>query len=204
MPKFFRKIAACVAVWLACWQPELLAASQQTDAVSQLTVTVVEGQGAINNTRSRSGGEMVVLVEDEKKQPVPGASVAFTLPSQGPSGTFLNGEKTLVITTDNTGKAVARGLKPNKVAGKVEIRITASHQGKTASATITQFNMAVQNAKSGGNGKWIAILVAAGAAGATGAVFATRGGSSASPSPTPTPPPVITISPGSGSVGAPQ
>jgi hypothetical protein len=193
-----------MAVWLSCWQPALLEASQQTGALSQLTVTIVEGQGAINNVRSRASAEMVVLVEDEKQQPVPGASVAFTLPSQGPSGAFVNGEKTLVITTDSLGKAVARGLTPTKTEGKMEIRVTASHQGKTASATITQFNMAVQNQKNGGNGKWIAILVAAGAAGATGAVLATRGGSSPGPSPTPTPPPVITISPGSGSVGAPQ
>ena len=205
MPKSFRKIGACLAVWLCCRQPVLLEASQQTDTGPQLTVTIVGGQGAINNVRSRTSGEIAVLVQDENKQLIPGASVAFTLPSQGPSGTFVNGEKTLVMTTDDMGKAVARGLTPNKLEGKLEIRVTASFQGKTASASVTQFNMAVQNQKNGGNGKWIAILIAAGAAGATGAVLATRNGSSSGPSsPTPTPPPVITISPGSGSVGPPQ
>lgn len=201
MRKLFQQITAYTAIWLSCW-PILL--GQETGAASQLKVVIVEGQGAINNIRSRTGREMIVRVEDENQQPVAGASVVFTLPSQGPSGTFVNNEKTLVLTTDNLGTAVARGLTPNRVEGKMEIRITASHQGKTASATITQFNMAVQNQKSGGgNGKWIAILVAAGAAGAAGAVLGTRGNSSG-PTPTPTPPPAISISPGSGSVGPPQ
>lgn len=201
MRKFLQKITACVAVWLSCWQPMPLLANQPEP---QLNVSVVEGQGAINNIRQKSVREMVVLVEDEKRQPIPGASVVFTLPSQGPSGAFVNGEKTLVVATDSLGKAAARGLTPNSVAGKMEIRVTASHQGKTASATITQFNMAVQNAKSGGSGKWIAILAAVGAAGAAGAVLGTRGGSSPAPTAPPPPPAVITISAGSGSVGPPQ
>lgn len=200
MRKFFRQVTAYNAIWLACW-PTL--AAEQTGTESQLKVVVVQGQGAINNVRSRTSNEIIVRVEDESQQPVAGASVAFTLPSQGPSGSFVNGEQTLVLTTDNMGTAVARGLTPNRVEGKLEIRITASHQGKTASAAITQFNMAVQNPKSGGSGKWIAILVAAGAAGAAGAVLGTRNGSSPN-TPTPTAPPVISISAGSGSVGPPQ
>ena len=201
MRKFFRQVTAYNAIWLACW-PTF--AAQQTGTESQLKVVVVQGQGAINNVRSRTSNEIIVRVEDESQQPVAGASVAFTLPSQGPSGSFVNGEQTLVLTTDNMGTAVARGLTPNRVEGKMEIRITASHQGKTSSAVITQFNMAVQNPKSGGSGKWIAILVAAGAAGAAGAVLGTRNGSSPSSPSTPTGPPVISISAGSGSVGPPQ
>lgn len=201
MRKFFRQVTSHTAIWLACW-PTL--AAQQTGAVPELNVVVVEGQGSINNVRSRASREIVVRVEDGSKQPVAGASVVFTLPSQGPSGAFVNGEKTLVLTTDNLGTASARGLTPNNLEGKMEIRITASYQGKTASAMITQFNMAVKNPKNGGSGKWIAILVAVGAAGAAGAVLGTRSGSSPSSPSTPTAPPVISISPGSGSVGPPQ
>jgi hypothetical protein len=204
MRRCFHKITACVAVWLCIGQSNILIANPQaTD--SQLKIEVLEGQGAINNIRQRTSPDMVVRVDDASQQPVAGASVAFTLPADGPSGTFIDGGKTMVVTTDATGKAVVRGMKPNKLAGKMEIRVTASHQGKTASAVITRFNMTVDNAqKSGGNGKWIAILLAVGAAGATGAVLGTRGGSTPAPIPGPSTPVPIGITAGSGSVGPPQ
>ena len=196
-----QQTVAWVALWCSCLPMAPPASAQNTE--TPLSIVVVDGQGAINNIRQHAGHDMVVRV-DYNQQPVPGASVAFTLPSQGPSGSFVNGEKTLVVTTDAQGQAIARGLKPNNVAGKFEIRVTASYQGRTSSVTITQFNMAVQNAKSGGHGKLVLVLVALGAAGAVGAVVATRGGSS-SPTPTqPAPPPVISISPGTGTVGPPQ
>ena len=136
-----------------------------------------------------------------------GAAVVFTLPSEGPGGSFVNGEKTLVVTTDAQGQAAARGLRPNGTVGKFDIRVTASHQGQSASATITQFNQVVQNVKpsGGGSAKWVILLVALGGAGAAGAVLGTRGsGSSPAPPTTPPPPPTISISPGPGTVGPPQ
>jgi hypothetical protein len=181
-------------------QSRLIAAPQ--DVSAKLNVIIVEGQGAINNVRQRTTHDIVVQVEDQRQQPIPGASVAFTLPSQGPSGSFVNNEKTLVVTTDGEGKAVARGLKPNNVAGKFEVRVTASFQGQSANAVITQFNMAVQNPKSTGNAKWIAILAIVGAAGAGGAIAATRGSKSATPAQSVTSGP-IGITAGTGTVGAP-
>jgi hypothetical protein len=64
-----------------------------------LTIAVIDGQGAINNIRQHAGRDMVVRV-DNNQQPVAGASVVFTLPSQGASGSFVNGEKTLVVTAN--------------------------------------------------------------------------------------------------------
>ena len=203
MNECLRQILACVAIWLTCWQMAPIAYGQEPKPAPQLNITVLEGQGAINNIRARNGHDIAVQVDDMGGQPVSGASVVFTLPSQGPSGTFANGEKTQIVNTDAQGKAVARGFVANKVAGKLEVRVNASFQGKTSSITVTQFNMAVQNEKSSSSGKWVAILIVAGAAGAAGAVLGTRGSSSPASTPPPPTPSVISITPGSGNVGAP-
>jgi hypothetical protein len=143
-------------------------------------------------------------VEDENHKPVAGAAVVFLLPDQGASGVFGNGSRTLTTITDSQGRAVARGFRPNNVKGNMQMRVTASFQGKTAVATITQTNVAAAAAAGGAaatgiSGKLIAILAIAGAAAAGGAIAATRGGSSPSPSAPPT-----TITPGTGTVGAPH
>jgi hypothetical protein len=189
------------------------AAAQQDTALqadaAQLNIIITDGQGAINNVRLRTVRNLAIRVEDEKQQPVAGATVTFTLPSVGASGSFPKGDKTLIVQTDASGAAIARGLKPNAVTGKMEVRVTVSHRGRTASANITQFNMAVnataqQDTQKSGSGKWLIILLAAGGAGAAGAVLGTRGGSSTSSGPTPTPVPTIGITAGQGSVGPPQ
>jgi hypothetical protein len=197
-----QQVVSWAAIGLTCFSLAPPAASQPP-AESQLNIVVVDGQGAINNIRQRAGRDAVVRVEDASHQPIGGAAVVFTLPSEGPGGSFANGEKTLVVTTDAQGQAIARGLKPNNTAGKFDIRVTASRQGQTASAVITQFNMAVQNAKSKSNTKLIVILVALGGAGAVGAALGARGSGSSPAAAPPAPPATISISPGSGSVGPP-
>lgn len=189
------------AVWVAglCCLISPSPAQQPSD----LSVAIVEGQGAMLNVRAALTRDLVVRVEGAGGQPVAGASVAFTLPSQGASGEFLGGQKSLIVTTGADGRATARGLKPNRIAGKYEIRVTASQQGRTASANITVFNMEVKSAKSGSNTKWIVLLVAAGGAGAAGAILGTRNSSPSRPT-TPPAPPTVTISVGTGTVGAPQ
>ena len=174
----------------------------QEAAASKLNLVIVEGEGAINNIRQRTAREPIVQVEDENHKPIAGAAVVFMLPDQGASGVFVSGSKTLTMMTDAQGRAVARGLRPNGVQGKMQIRVTASFQGQTATATITQTNAvaaAGAGAAAGISGKLIAILAIAGAAAAGGAIAATRGGSSPSPTATPT-----TITPGTGSVGPPH
>ncbi|HUQ94530.1 MAG TPA: hypothetical protein VM120_22805 [Bryobacteraceae bacterium] len=198
-----RYFAAWGAMCLSFLQLTPAACANQEAAANSLNVVVLEGQGTMHNIRLKSGRDIVVQVDNAAHQPIPGALVAFTLPGHGPSGTFANGEKSLVATTDAQGRAAARGLIPNKIAGKFEIRITASHQGAIASATVTQFNMEVQNVKSKGSSKWLVLLLAAGGAGAAGAVLATRGSTSAAPQQPPPAPASISISAGAGSVGPP-
>jgi hypothetical protein len=171
-----------------------------------LNLVIVEGEGAINNIRLRTGREPIVQVEDENHKPIAGAAVVFTLPSSGAGATFPNGATTLTTTTNNAGRAVARGLRPNQIQGNYQIRVTASQNGRTASAIISQSNVLGAAAAAGAagiSGKLIAVLVAVGGAAAAGAVVAaTRNGNNG----TPTTPTVVntTIAAGAGSVGPPR
>ena len=169
-----------------------------------LSITVVEGEGAINNVRQRVNRDAVIQVEDQVGRPVAGAAVTFFLPDQGASGTFPNGSRMLMVVTDNQGRAAARGIRPNSQSGPMQIRVTASFQGLTASALITQTNAATGPATSGiglsKGKKWAIILAIAGGAAAGGIAAATHGGSSGSG---PSTSPSIVITPGTPTVGAP-
>jgi hypothetical protein len=169
----------------------------------RLNLVIVEGEGAINNVKQRVNREPIVQVEDENHKPIAGAAVVFFLPNQGPSGVFANGSKTLTVTTNAQGRATASSITRNNLSGQMVIRVTAAFAGRTATATITQTNVASVATGLSATAKVLIILGIAGAA-AAGAVVATRGGSSSSGSggATPVTPP-ITISAGTPTVGAP-
>jgi len=190
--------------YLLILQTLAVPAVAQEAGAGQLNLVIVEGEGATNNIRQRTAREPIVQVEDENHKPVAGAAVVFLLPDQGASGTFANGSHTLTVTTDAQGRAVAHGFHPNGVQGNFNMRVSASFQGKTATATISQTNVvagaAAGAAAAGISVKLIVILAIAGAAAAGGAIAATRGGSS-TPAPTAT---TTTITPGTGTVGAPH
>jgi hypothetical protein len=176
-------------------------------AVSGLSITIVEGEGAINNIRQRVNREPIVQVEDENHKPIAGAAVVFLLPGQGASGTFLDGSRMFMTVTDNQGRATARGIRPNNQSGPMQIRVTASFQGLTASSVITQTNAAgaATAASSAGlstGAKWAIILAIAGGAAAGGIIAATHGGSSTPSGGTTTSVPIV-ITPGSPTVGGP-
>ena len=177
-------------------------------AVTGLSITIVEGEGAINNVRQRVNREPIVQVEDENHKPVAGAVVVFLLPDQGASGTFANGSRMFMTTTDNQGRAAARGIRPNNQSGPMQIRVTASFQGLTASSLITQTNAAGAAAASGAGlstgAKWAIVLAIAGGAAAGGIIAATHGSGTSSGGSTgggSTGP--IVITPGTPTVGGP-
>jgi hypothetical protein len=202
-----RRVLAQIAVCFLANNYVLIRGHAQTPApAGKLHIVIVEGEGAINNVRQRVAREPIVQVEDENRKPVAGAAVTFLLPQQGPGATFANGSRSTTLLTDNNGRAIARGLRPNNVNGEYQIRVNASHQGQTASATITQTNaFALAGAAAGvGAGisvKLLTIIAVAAAATAGGVVAATRGngGNGTSGAPTPT-----IITPGTPSVGGPQ
>jgi len=187
-------------VFLALWIP----ANAQT--APMLNLVVLEGEGATNNIRQRTAREPIVQVQDENHKPVAGAVVVFTLPSNGAGGAFANGARTLTMLTDNQGQAVARGFRPNGIKGQFQIRVNASHQGQTASASITQTNavLAASGAAAGAgvSAKLIAVLAIAAGAAAGGAYYATHNGGGTTTAATITP--GATIAAGAGTVGPPR
>src|SRR6185312_4941540 len=133
--------------------------AQAQDVAPKLNIVILDGDGAINNIRQRTAREPIIQVEDENHKPVAGAAVIFTLPSQGATGSFTGGAHSLSVVTDAQGRAVARGFRPNNVQGQYQMHVTASNNGQTANANISQTNA----------------LVAAGAAGATAAAAGISG-----------------------------
>ena len=165
---------------------------------TELNITVVEGEGAINNVRQRVAREPVIQVEDENHKPIAGAAVVFTLPTEGSTGSFLNGGKTLTVMTDAQGRATAQGLKVNEYPGKLVIHVNVSYRGLSARTNITQFNegppVTRKTSSSGGGhtGKILAILAIVGAAAGGGAYLGLRNNGSSSSSPgAVTPPPLL-------------
>ena len=199
--------ASRIAHGVRCYSAILAAASlilptaQAQAPAAGLQITIIDGDEATNNIRQRTAREPIVQVEDENHKPVAGAVVIFLLPNDGAGGTFPGGAHTLTATTDDKGQAVARGLRPNHTAGRYQIRVTASHDGKTAQATISQINVlaASTGASGGAVPKWLSFVVI-GAVAATVATVATHGGGGATPS-TNVP---ITVIPGTGAIGPPR
>jgi hypothetical protein len=188
-----------------------LPAWSQTPAT--ISIVIVEGEGAINNVKERVNREMIVQVEDQNHKPVAGAAVIFFLPNDGPGGTFANGTTSFTTTTNAQGRATARGIQFNGLAGPMQVRVSASYAGRTASAIINQTN-ALSGASTAGTGigggaggglslatKIIIIAAIAGGAAAAGIVVGTHGGSSSPSTPSI---PTVTISPGTPTVGGPQ
>ena len=173
-----------------------------------LNIVVIEGEGAINNIRQRTAREPIVQVEDRNRKPVAGAAVVFMLPEQGASGVFPNGSRMLTVMTDENGRAAARGLRPNTVRGDLKIRVNASHEGRTGSATITQTNAIVGAAAAAAGGglaaKWIAVIVAVAAAATVGGVVAATRDSGNGTAPGPAARTPTTVTPGAGTVGPPR
>ena len=201
-----RWISAGVA-YLLFLQSLPLPAAQETQP-TRLNLIVIEGEGAINNIRQRTARAPIVQVEDQNHRPIAGAAVVFTLPEHGASGVFTNGSRTLTVMTDNQGRAVAQGLRPNNQAGQVQMRVNASFQGQTASTVISATNVMSAAAVGGVAAKsvawkWLLVIGAAGGAAAAGAVVATRNGNTTTTAGGVAKPPT-TVSPGSGTVGPPR
>ena len=146
-----------------------------------LKIEVVEGEGAINNIRLHRAKEPVVRTVDENNQPLSGVSVTFLLPFMGPSGEFPGNVRELAMQTDEKGEASGRGLVPNQMVGKFQIRVAASYRGERANAVINQTNAEPGGAANGGPSRKMKILLIAviggAAAGGVAAALAASGGS---------------------------
>jgi hypothetical protein len=112
----------------------------QESAPPKLFITILDGEGALNNIKQRTAREPIVKVEDENHKPVAGATVLLLLPNSGPSGTFLDGTLTYTDRTKANGEVDVKGMRPNQTSGTFQILVTATYAGITAHATINQTN----------------------------------------------------------------
>jgi hypothetical protein len=185
--------------------------AQAQGVPTELNIIVVQGEGAINNVRQRVTHDPVIQVEDENRKPVAGAAVVFALPTEGATGQFGNGGKTLTVMTDAQGRATGTGLKANEYPGKLVIHVNVSYRGLTARTNITQFDEGPpvtkpQASSGGGHTKLVVILALVGAAAGGGAYFATHKSGSSPSTGIITPPPVtsIGITPGAPTIIGPH
>jgi hypothetical protein len=160
---------------LTGWQP---AVAQEAKPVTSadLKIVVLEGEDGVNFIKKKTAVRPVVEVRDRNDAPVAGASVVFLLPQYGPGGTFASGGKMMTVVTDSAGRATAGAMQPSG-SGAFKISITASHQGHTATTTISQTNQ-VAAAAGGVSGATIGIIVGVAAAAAVGLGVGLSGGKS--------------------------
>lgn len=104
-----------------------------------LQIRVVEGEGGVHTAGSRNARPLTVEVTDETGKPVEHATVSFHLPDDGAGGTFLNGLRTDISTTDGAGRARVRGLQWNRIPGQFQIRIVASFEQARAGVVSHQY-----------------------------------------------------------------
>lgn len=190
----FTMALGCLAALMSA---SLLQAQDAPAPVHSLVITILDGEGSLNNIRQRTAREPIVEVDDENHKPIAGAAVLFTLPSSGPSATFADGAQTLSMTTDTAGRVAIQGMRPNDIPGSFNIQVRASYNGATGQATIHQKNVSAQSSDSTNNNSTgvhsvpahvghglstkalLAILGGAAGAGAVAAVILTRGTNSA-------------------------
>jgi len=148
---------------------------------SLIEIVVTRGQGAIFSAGMRTPAPLAVEVRDETGAPVSGAIVSFHLPPRGPTGVFLNGLTTEIVTTGTEGVAVAPTIVWKTAQGPLEIEVTAVKEKLRAGIVIPVeiANSSSSQPASNDNqefykpprrwGKWAAIIAGAGAG-----VFATK------------------------------
>ena len=107
------------------------------DDFGVLQIRVLEGENAAYLVGSRATRGVTILVSDESGRPVAGATVSFSLPSEGPGGVFASGVRTEIATTHADGRAAVWGMRWNRTPGQFELRIMAiKGQARAAIATV--------------------------------------------------------------------
>lgn len=101
-----------------------------------LRVEVTEGAGAVVPAQTLSSRRFAVIVKDAAGKPVPGATVHFRLPAEGPGGVFASGLRTETTVTGARGEAVVYGIRWGAQAGRLELLVTAAEGGRRGEVRI--------------------------------------------------------------------
>lgn len=226
----WRCTGAMIVVGAFLWQQSfsaLLAQSPIPQAlkVPRLDVIVLAGDGGVNVVKAKKAVMPVVEVRDQERHPVAGLAVIFAAPTSGPHVTFARGSSTYSTVTDTNGRATVPTMTPVG-QGEFKINVSATFQGQTATAVISQTNYltaAAANAGAGGTGTQgatttgtatsashgisktlIVIIIAGVAAGAGAAAALGKGGGSSSTSSTSSSPTGTIGGTGSSTIGPPH
>lgn len=145
---------ACLIGPIACPEARAQAAPAPSSAPasSKVLITILDGEGALNDIRQRTAREPIVQVQDENHKPIAGAFVLFLLPDSGPGATFANGARMYSTLTDETGRAAAQAMRPNNISGDFQIRVRVTWNGSTTETTIQQKNVSQASSSSGEQG----------------------------------------------------
>ncbi len=174
------------------------AAAQETRQLTVLQIHILEGEGAVHGTGSRTSRALIVQIADETGRPVEGAAVNFRLPDEEPTGTFASGLRTDVQVAGADGKVSLPLVQWGTTPGPIRIRVTAAKDQARAGAFVSHYvtDLAGAPAVGGsgggadddgggvriGRGKLLtAALLAAGAV--AGGLVLSRGGASSAPAP---------------------
>lgn len=180
------KTVAMCGLLLASFCPRASSQAGNAGSSPHLLITILDGEGALNDIRQRTAREPIVQVEDDNHKPIAGALVLFTLPGSGPGGTFAEGAETFSTWTDSAGRAVAHGLRPNNQSGSYTIHVRVTYNGSSAQTTIHQQNVGSQSSVGEHAAHAVSLKVAlivvaaAAAAGAITAAIKLNGGGSTS------------------------
>ena len=134
----FLAIAIAIPGGFAQSQPDAAPPQAQEPAAS-LSIFVIQGNNSINSIPLLRSVTPIVEVRDRNDFPVEGATVVFTLPEQGPGGTFLNSRSSFSTRSDARGQATAP-FTVNSIPGKFQIKVTAAAGNREGEAAITQTN----------------------------------------------------------------
>ena len=179
---------------------------QTATAQETLRISIKEGEGALNDSRRGRGTEITVEVRDASNQPVPGAEVVFNAPSIGAGVVFADGSSTFKAVTDANGLARTAGLKPNRIEGRFNIKVTVTAGDRKTSLVVPQVNTMAGGTivqQGGGGGSKTKLIVGLISAGASVGLLATRLGGGGNNSGTPPRPPT-TLTVGGVTVGGPR
>ena len=144
-----------MAAALAAWMGLAPASAQEAAAAAGrggLRIYVLQGEQAVNNTRTGAATPPVVEVRDANDFPVAGAEVTFRTPETGASATFEGGRHDYTNRTDAKGQVGAGRMTPNGVEGVFSIQVTAKLDERTGVAVIRQRNSRDEYAAGGAPG----------------------------------------------------
>ena len=108
-----------------------------------LFITILDGEGALNDIRERTAREPIVQINDENHKPVAAALVLFSVdnPASGSPYATFSGVSTLNVQTDEAGRAVAKGFQIGHRRGQFTVHVKASKGQTTAEASFVETNV---------------------------------------------------------------